>query len=36
MFFQDDWRLNNSLTLNVGLRYEKETGIVERNRQLVA
>ena len=36
VFFQDDWRVNNSLTVNVGLRYEKETGIVERyNRALV-
>jgi hypothetical protein len=30
-FLQDDWRVSNNFTLNVGLRYEKETGIIERH-----
>jgi len=30
-FFQDDIRLTNKLTLNVGLRYEYETGVSERH-----
>ncbi|HZB47050.1 MAG TPA: TonB-dependent receptor, partial [Pyrinomonadaceae bacterium] len=30
-FVQDDWRVNNRLTLNLGLRYEVETPLVERN-----
>ncbi|MEZ5403161.1 MAG: TonB-dependent receptor [Bryobacteraceae bacterium] len=29
-FFQDDWRVTNRLTLNVGLRYEYETPRTER------
>ncbi|MDX1983268.1 MAG: carboxypeptidase regulatory-like domain-containing protein, partial [Bryobacteraceae bacterium] len=29
-FLQDDLRVSNSLTLNLGLRYEKETGTIER------
>ena len=28
-FFQDSWRLNENLTLNLGLRYEYEDGITE-------
>ena len=30
-FFQDDWRPRSDLTINVGLRYERETGTVERH-----
>jgi hypothetical protein len=30
-FFQDDLRVSNNLTLNIGLRYEKETGTIERH-----
>jgi hypothetical protein len=34
-FVQDDWRLSQRLTLNLGLRYELETGLRERNGQFV-
>lgn len=30
LFVQDDWRLTSRLRLNLGLRYERETGIRER------
>ena len=30
-YVQDDWRVTNKLTLNLGLRYEYEPGIHERN-----
>lgn len=35
VFFQDDWRINTRLTLNLGLRYEFETGITESDNRLV-
>ena len=34
-YFQDDIRLTSKLTLNVGLRYEYETGVTENNNHLV-
>ena len=34
-FIQDDWRFNNRLTLNLGLRYEFETPMVERQNKSV-
>ena len=35
-FVQDDWRVNNKLTLNLGLRYEVETALTERNDKSVS
>jgi hypothetical protein len=35
-FVQDDWRVSPSLTLNLGLRYELETPLVERNNKSVS
>jgi hypothetical protein len=35
-FIQDDFKLSQKLTLNVGLRYELETPIIERYNRLVA
>jgi hypothetical protein len=33
-YIQDDWRLNGKLTLNYGLRLERETGLQERDNQI--
>ena len=30
LFIQDEWRVSRRLTLNLGLRYERETGMAER------
>ena len=35
-FAQDDWKVNQKLTLNLGLRYEVETALVERNDKSVS
>lgn len=34
VYFQDDYRMTSKLTLNLGLRYEHENGIHERNNQI--
>ena len=34
-FVQDDWRVNDKLTVNYGIRLEHETGLAEENNQLV-
>ena len=34
VFAQDDWRVTNKLTLNLGLRWESETGLKEDHNQL--
>jgi hypothetical protein len=34
-YFHDDWRVSSKLTLNLGLRYEYETGLKERENRLV-
>jgi hypothetical protein len=36
LFLQDDWRVNNKLSLNLGLRYEVETALTERNDKSVS
>jgi len=36
VFMQDDWRVSNALSLNIGLRYEKETGVIERYNRALA
>jgi hypothetical protein len=33
-YIQDDWRVNGKLTLNYGIRLERETGLQERNNQI--
>jgi hypothetical protein len=35
LFIQDDIRVNNKLTLNIGLRWERETGLQETNGNLI-
>jgi hypothetical protein len=35
-FLHDDWRVNSKLTLNIGLRYELETALTERNNKSVS
>ncbi len=35
LFLQDDWRIKSNLTINLGIRYEDETGITERYGRLV-
>jgi hypothetical protein len=34
VFVQDDWRVTKRLTLNLGLRYEGETGLKENNNHI--
>src|SRR5215510_11643455 len=34
-FFHDDWRVTSKLTLNLGLRYELETGLTERYNRII-
>lgn len=34
-FFQDDWRFRQNITINLGLRYEYETGVREAQSRIV-
>jgi hypothetical protein len=34
IYFQDNWRVNHQLTLNLGLRYDVQRGLRERNNNL--
>jgi hypothetical protein len=36
VFFQDDWRVTNTLTLSYGLRWDYESPVTERNNQINA
>jgi hypothetical protein len=36
IFVQDDWKVNQNLTLNLGLRYEVESALVERQDKSVS
>ncbi|MBM3760308.1 MAG: TonB-dependent receptor [Acidobacteria bacterium] len=35
MYIQDDYRVSKKLTLNLGLRWERESGLQERNNNLI-
>ncbi len=34
-FLQDDFRLNPNLTVNIGLRWERETGLIDANNNMI-
>ena len=36
IYFQDDWRVNSHLTLNLGIRYDVQRGLRDRNNRLDA
>ena len=36
LYIHDDWKLSRNVTLNLGLRYEIETGVTERYNRFVA